>query len=92
MLTDDNPRHEDSAAIISDIQQGFDASISAEVIADRTTAITAAIHRASADDIVLIAGKGSETLQLIGDQAVPLSDASVAREALLADMRSGGVH
>ena len=92
MLTDDNPRHEDSAAIISDIQQGFDASISAEVITDRTTAITAAIHRASADDIVLIAGKGSETLQLIGDQAVPLSDASVAREALLADMRSGGVH
>jgi UDP-N-acetylmuramoyl-L-alanyl-D-glutamate--2,6-diaminopimelate ligase len=92
VLTDDNPRHEDSAAIIRDIQQGVDASISAEVIADRTAAITAAIHRASADDIVLIAGKGSETLQLIGDQAVPFSDASVAREALLVDMRSGGVH
>ena len=80
IVTDDNPRHEDPDAIVADILGGAQRRL--DVIRDRGTAIGHAIRSAAADDAVLIAGKGHETVQLIGDETRPFSDAHVARAAL----------
>ena len=82
ILTDDNPRHEESLAIIRDIQAGMRHPARAVVIRDRAEAIRRALHEATADDVVLIAGKGHETTQQLGDQYQPFSDEAVARAAL----------
>ena len=85
VVTDDNPRHEDPDTIVEAILAGSDATDSVDVIRDRATAIAAAIEQASVGDAVLIAGKGSETHQLIGNQRNEFSDAAVARAALGGD-------
>jgi UDP-N-acetylmuramoyl-L-alanyl-D-glutamate--2,6-diaminopimelate ligase len=77
IITDDNPRSEDSAAIRAAIQAG---APNAMEIGDRRTAIAKAIQLAAADDIVLIAGKGHEQGQTIGDRILPFDDVQVARE------------
>jgi UDP-N-acetylmuramoyl-L-alanyl-D-glutamate--2,6-diaminopimelate ligase len=77
IVTDDNPRTEDSAAIRADVMQG---AIGAREIGDRREAIAEAIKLAGPGDIVLIAGKGHETGQIIGDRVLPFDDALVARE------------
>nr|WP_314442814.1 UDP-N-acetylmuramoyl-L-alanyl-D-glutamate--2,6-diaminopimelate ligase [uncultured Sphingomonas sp.] len=77
IVTDDNPRTEDPAAIRRAIMQGAPG---AREIAGRREAIAAAIKEAGAGDIVLLAGKGHETVQVIGDQVMPFDDAEVARE------------
>ena len=80
-LTDDNPRSEDPARIVADIRVGMqDASPS--VIHDRRQAIAQAIAGSRAGDVVLIAGKGHETWQQVGDERRPFSDQRVAREQL----------
>ncbi|QOC23195.1 UDP-N-acetylmuramoyl-L-alanyl-D-glutamate--2,6-diaminopimelate ligase [Wenzhouxiangella sp. AB-CW3] len=82
VLTDDNPRHEDGLAIIRDIQAGMQRPERSIVIRDRARAIHKALSDCAADDVVLIAGKGHETEQVIGDQRLPFDDAVCARQAL----------
>jgi UDP-N-acetylmuramoyl-L-alanyl-D-glutamate--2,6-diaminopimelate ligase len=84
VLTDDNPRTEDAAKIIEDICAGLKRPAAVQIEHDRGHAITLALQHAGADDIVLIAGKGHETVQLVGNKALPFSDRervrSIARE------------
>src|SRR4051812_4907513 len=77
LVTDDNPRSEDPAAIRRDVLQG---APNAREIPGRREAIAAAIAEAGADDIILLAGKGHEQGQIVGDQILPFDDVTVARE------------
>jgi UDP-N-acetylmuramoyl-L-alanyl-D-glutamate--2,6-diaminopimelate ligase len=77
IVTDDNPRGEDAAAIRRDVLEG--ASDATE-IGDRRAAIAHAVGIARVDDIVLVAGKGHEQGQIIGDMVLPFDDVTVARE------------
>ncbi|MHB8534399.1 MAG: UDP-N-acetylmuramoyl-L-alanyl-D-glutamate--2,6-diaminopimelate ligase [Sulfuricaulis sp.] len=77
VLTDDNPRHEPGDAIIADILGGMHAA--PEVIRDRHDAIAAAVRGAGEGDVVLIAGKGHEEYQQVGDERRPYSDREVVR-------------
>ena len=77
IVTDDNPRSEDAAAIRKDVLAG---APSATEIGGRREAIAAAIGEAGAGDIVLLAGKGHEQGQIVGDKVLPFDDVSVARE------------
>src|SRR5699024_1378155 len=80
----DNPRTEDPDAIIDDIVAGLsDQQENFEVITDRKRAITHAVNRANQDDIILVAGKGHETYQQIGEVTYDFDDREVAREAIL---------
>ena len=82
-VTSDNPRSEDPAAIVAEIEAGIgDAPHVAEI--DRRAAIHRAIEEASPGDVVLIAGKGHETYQIVGTQTLHFDDVEVAREALAA--------
>ncbi|HUN91250.1 MAG TPA: UDP-N-acetylmuramoyl-L-alanyl-D-glutamate--2,6-diaminopimelate ligase [Burkholderiaceae bacterium] len=84
VLTSDNPRSEDPHAIIEQIARGADAARPPARIADRAEAIRHAILQAAAADVVLLAGKGHETVQEIGGRRLPFDDADRAREALAA--------
>ena len=77
IVTDDNPRTEDPAAIRAEVLKGAPG---AREIGDRRAAIAAAVAEAGQDDIVLIAGKGHETGQIVGDLVLPFDDVMVARE------------
>jgi UDP-N-acetylmuramoyl-L-alanyl-D-glutamate--2,6-diaminopimelate ligase len=77
IVTDDNPRTEDPAAIRAAI---LSRAPEATEIGDRREAIKAAIGEAGANDIVLVAGKGHETGQTVGDRVLPFDDVEVARE------------
>ena len=77
IVTDDNPRSEDPAAIRRAMLAG---APDATEIGDRREAIAAAITMAKAGDIVLVAGKGHEQGQIVGDQVLPFDDVAVARE------------
>ncbi|WP_303794077.1 UDP-N-acetylmuramoyl-L-alanyl-D-glutamate--2,6-diaminopimelate ligase [Sandarakinorhabdus limnophila] len=77
VVTDDNPRSENPAAIRASI---LSATPGGQEIADRRRAIAAAITMALAGDIVLIAGKGHEQGQTVGDSVLPFDDVTVARE------------
>jgi UDP-N-acetylmuramoyl-L-alanyl-D-glutamate--2,6-diaminopimelate ligase len=77
IVTDDNPRSEDPAAIRADVLEGAPG---ATEIGDRRAAIAAAVAEARAGDIVLIAGKGHEQGQIVGDLILPFDDVAVARE------------
>jgi UDP-N-acetylmuramoyl-L-alanyl-D-glutamate--2,6-diaminopimelate ligase len=77
IVTDDNPRTEDPAAIRAEVLEG---AVGAREIGDRRKAIAEAIKLAGPGDIVLVAGKGHETGQIIGDRVLPFDDALVARE------------
>ena len=87
IVTDDNPRGEDAAAIRAAVLAG--AGPGAREIADRRTAIAAAIAEAGKDDIVLIAGKGHEQGQIVGAgdamRVLPFDDVTVARECAAAE-------
>jgi UDP-N-acetylmuramoyl-L-alanyl-D-glutamate--2,6-diaminopimelate ligase len=77
IVTDDNPRTEDPASIRRQVIAGASG---AQDIGDRRVAIAAAIREAEAEDIVMIAGKGHELGQIIGDKSYPFDDVEVARE------------
>src|SRR5712691_3534805 len=81
IVTSDNPRKEDPAAIIAEVEKGFHSN-HFEKIVDRTKAIARAIELAKSRDIVLIAGKGHETYQEFADHTVPFDDIQVARRAI----------
>jgi UDP-N-acetylmuramoyl-L-alanyl-D-glutamate--2,6-diaminopimelate ligase len=79
IVTDDNPRTEVPAAIRAEIMIG---AAGAREIGDRAEAIAAAVAAMGAGDVVLIAGKGHETGQIVGDKVLPFSDHEVARAAI----------
>lgn len=77
IVTDDNPRSEEPSAIRAAVMAG---APDAQEIGGRRAAIASAIAMAGADDIVLLAGKGHEQGQIIGDRVLPFDDVTVARE------------
>jgi UDP-N-acetylmuramoyl-L-alanyl-D-glutamate--2,6-diaminopimelate ligase len=89
IVTDDNPRTENAQVIVSDILRGFARMDDVLVIGDRAKAIEEAIFSAADDDVVLIAGKGHEEVQIVGEERLPFSDASEV-ERVLAMRSSGG--
>lgn len=74
MLTDDNPRSENGSSIVADILAGMERPDAVIVERDRARAIASAIGAAAEDDWVVVAGKGHEATQQIGDLALPFSD------------------
>jgi UDP-N-acetylmuramoyl-L-alanyl-D-glutamate--2,6-diaminopimelate ligase len=86
IVTDDNPRGEDPAAIRREI---LAAAPDAEEIGDRAAAIRAAIGGLAPGDVVLIAGKGHETGQIVGETILPFDDTATARAAV-AEQEAGG--
>ncbi len=82
IVTDDNPRTDVPEAIVADILAGIGSGANVEVEHDRARAIRIAIEAAGPDDVVLIAGKGSENYQIHADTTVPFSDAAVAGAVL----------
>lgn len=81
-LTNDNPRSEDPAAILRDIKAGADGAARLTLMPDRADAIREALAAADSDDLVLIAGKGHERYQIIGDKSVLSHDLNIARDCL----------
>jgi UDP-N-acetylmuramoyl-L-alanyl-D-glutamate--2,6-diaminopimelate ligase len=97
VLTSDNPRSEDPQRIIEEIQRGITADTwrggenRPIVIVDRREAIGRAVELARPGDLVLIAGKGHEKHQVIGDRVLPFDDVAVAHEALGRRRSNSGV-
>jgi UDP-N-acetylmuramoyl-L-alanyl-D-glutamate--2,6-diaminopimelate ligase len=80
VVTDDNPRTEEPQAIIADILTGLLDAGRALVIHGRAEAVTSAIMQAKEQDVVLVAGKGHEDYQLVGNRRLDYSDrTTVAR-------------
>jgi UDP-N-acetylmuramoyl-L-alanyl-D-glutamate--2,6-diaminopimelate ligase len=81
ILTSDNPRSEDPLAILKEMEVGV-AGEKYKIIPDRKEAIHTAIQQATTGDVILIAGKGHETYQIIGNVVHDFDDRLVAREAI----------
>jgi len=79
VVTDDNPRSEDPAVIRAEALAGADGAIE---IGDRREAICSAVANLTAEDVLVIAGKGHEPGQIVGDQVLPFDDATEARRAV----------
>jgi UDP-N-acetylmuramoyl-L-alanyl-D-glutamate--2,6-diaminopimelate ligase len=84
ILTSDNPRSEDPASILRDIEAGIPGASNVRTILDRKEAIVAAVDACAPQDALLIAGKGHETYQIIGPRTLDFDDREVARLALRA--------
>lgn len=85
IITSDNPRSEEPMAIINEIEVGIkeaESMVPYQIIPDRRQAISEAITRAEADDMVIIFGKGHETYQIFKDKTIHFDDREVAREVL----------
>jgi len=97
VITSDNPRSEDPARIIEDVQRGITADTRRDAgqrilaIVDRADAVAKAIELAKPGDVVLLAGKGHEKYQIIGDRSIPFDDAAAARDALDRRRSNSGV-
>jgi UDP-N-acetylmuramoyl-L-alanyl-D-glutamate--2,6-diaminopimelate ligase len=97
LITSDNPRGEDPIRIMDEIQRGITGDTrrpggqAPVAIVDRREAIGRAIALARPGDLVLIAGKGHETYQVIGDRVIDFDDAAIAREALARRRSNSGV-
>lgn len=90
-VTTDNPRTEDPRRIIDEILEGVDGSeCGVEVVVDRREAIRKAVTAAGPDDLVLIAGKGHEEVQIVGQESLKFSDAGEAASAIR--LREVGYH
>ena len=74
ILTNDNPRSEDPEQILVDIKQGLTNPDQAHTQPDRRQAIAMAISQARSGDVVLVAGKGHEAWQQVGEEKIPFSD------------------
>ena len=90
VVTSDNPRSEDPASILDDIRPGL-AGPATEIL-DRRAAIREALRMARPGDVLLVAGKGHETGQIVGDTTLPFRDADVVNEEArgIAGARSDG--
>lgn len=82
VLTSDNPRSEDPSKIIDEVRSGVDEAAYVVAEPDRRAAIELALARAAAGDVVVVAGKGHETTQTIGDKVIPFDDRSVVKDLL----------
>jgi UDP-N-acetylmuramoyl-L-alanyl-D-glutamate--2,6-diaminopimelate ligase len=82
VLTDDNPRHESGDVIVQDILGGIGNVQKVVIQRDRAQAIRHAVSQADVADVVLVAGKGHEEYQLVGDQIFPFSDRQYVTELL----------
>jgi UDP-N-acetylmuramyl-tripeptide synthetase len=83
VVTSDNPRSEEPAAIVSEVVAGVTAAgREAVVVLDRREAIRRALEGAAPNDVVVVAGKGHETYQVIAGRKEPFDDRLVAREVL----------
>jgi UDP-N-acetylmuramoyl-L-alanyl-D-glutamate--2,6-diaminopimelate ligase len=92
VLTSDNPRNEDPEAIMDQITPGLAATGTPfERFADRRRAIAFAMSAAERNDVVLIAGKGSESFQIVGEQLLPFSDMATVRELAAKSATVGAV-
>lgn len=83
VVTDDNPRTEPGEQIVADILAGISQPAKVQVIRDRGEAIAYAIRHAAANDVVLVAGKGHEAYQLIGELILPFSDRQYVKDVLM---------
>ncbi len=94
IITSDNPRSEDPATILDDIESGVpeDSRAKVELEVDRSAAIVSALERARPGDCVLIAGKGHETEQEFADHTIEFDDTAVAGDWLVAHFRQTAVH
>ncbi len=90
VLTSDNPRDEDPLAIIREVWTGCDGSARLIVEPDRRLAIATALSAALAGDVVVVAGKGHETVQEIGDRSLAFNDRAVIVEELARIGRGAG--
>jgi UDP-N-acetylmuramoyl-L-alanyl-D-glutamate--2,6-diaminopimelate ligase len=93
VVTDDNPRREEPGEIVAAIIEGITAAGGASrtrVIHDRAQAIGSALTQATADDVVLVAGKGHEDYQVVGSERRPFSDAAVVLQVLQLLARRAG--
>jgi UDP-N-acetylmuramoyl-L-alanyl-D-glutamate--2,6-diaminopimelate ligase len=92
VLTSDNPRSEPPEAILAEIRRGIPAARSADtlVIPDRRDAIHHALEMGGEGVVVVIAGKGHESYQVLRDRTVPFDDRQVARDALARLAGAGG--
>ncbi|MBQ7445656.1 MAG: UDP-N-acetylmuramoyl-L-alanyl-D-glutamate--2,6-diaminopimelate ligase [Clostridia bacterium] len=85
IVTSDNPRTEDPAKIVADIEEGVKKTGKPYVaIVDRKEAIWYAIRNARSGDVIILAGKGHETTQILKDKVIPFDERVVVKEALLA--------
>jgi UDP-N-acetylmuramoyl-L-alanyl-D-glutamate--2,6-diaminopimelate ligase len=105
IVTSDNPRSEDPAQIIEQIKRGIvsserwsasrtqtaESGVRVLAIVDRKEAIERAVREAATGDLILIAGKGHETYQVIGERVLPFDDVEVARGALQRRRARSGV-
>ena len=82
VVTSDNPRSENPQKIIDDVVAGFDEVEKVKVILDRRDAIAYAIEQAQENDVVLLAGKGHERVQIVADKTFEFDDRIVAKEYL----------
>ena len=82
VVTTDNPRHEDPAAIIDEVERGMDDPDDLRTEPDRRRAIGLAVAEARPGDVLVVAGKGHETTQTIGDEVLPFDDRAVLRDAI----------
>ncbi|HEX4775226.1 MAG TPA: cyanophycin synthetase, partial [Acidimicrobiia bacterium] len=82
VVTSDNPRSEDPAAIVEDVRPGLRHGAPYTIELDRREAIRLALEHAREGDVVVVAGKGHETTQTIGDRVVPFDDRIVTSEEL----------
>jgi UDP-N-acetylmuramoyl-L-alanyl-D-glutamate--2,6-diaminopimelate ligase len=81
IVTSDNPRTEDPLTIIDDIKRGLPAGIHCEVIPDRAQAINRAVAVSSEGDIIVVAGKGHEDYQIVGENRIHFDDREVVGRA-----------
>ena len=79
-VTSDNPRSERPSQIIADILTGIPSIDKAEVIENRATAIATAIKNASVNELIVVAGKGHEDYQILGDKTIHFDDREHVRK------------
>ena len=89
ILTSDNPRTEDPHRIIEDLRDGFEGTgLQPQVQVHRHNAIEQALAMALPGDAVIVAGKGHEKIQILGDRVVPFDDVAVCRDILTREVRA----
>ena len=83
IITSDNPRSEEPMEIIRQIQAGVEKTpCPYKIIEDRRKAIEYALHNAQEGDVVILAGKGHETYQIIGDKTIHFDEKEIVSEIL----------
>lgn len=81
VVTNDNPRTEDPGRILAEIVAGLDDPDAVTVLADRAVAIRRAVADAAPGDVIVVAGKGHETVQIVGTEKTHFDDREVVRAA-----------